>query len=79
MIALAAIDHEQHDVGFSDCLSRLLRHFAQYAVFGNWLKAAGINHQKRALANASFAVVAIARQPREVGHQGVTRARHSIE
>ena len=74
----AHIDEEQHAIGFLDGAQRLLRHqdFDAARVDD---EAAGVDDQVRNLADFAVAVVAVARQPRQVRDQRVPRAGEEIE
>lgn len=75
----AAIDDEDHDIGFNHGLARLLGHLSHDAFLGNGFEAAGIDGDERTVADPAFAVVAIARQARNIRNQRVTRARQTVE
>ena len=77
--SIASIDDEQHQIGLVHRLPRLLGHLVQDAFLGDRLQAAGIHHQIRPFADAPAPVVAVARQPRQVGHQRITAAREAVE
>jgi hypothetical protein len=77
--AQAAIDEEDDDIRFHHGLARLLGHFGHDAVLGHRLEAAGIDHDERTIADTALAVVAVARQARQIGDERVARAGHAIE
>jgi hypothetical protein len=77
--ALAAVDDEHDDVGFGDGLLRLQGHLVHDAFLGDRLETARVDYQERPLADTPFAVVAVARQAREVGHQRVARTGQAVE
>jgi hypothetical protein len=49
------------------------------ALFRDWLKTSGIDHQKRTLTDSAFTVVAVSSQSRQISNQRIARARESIE
>ena len=76
---LAAVDDEDHHVGFGDRLLGLLGHFEHDAVLGHRLEAAGVDDQERPFADTAFAVMPVAGQAGQVGNKGITRTRQAIE
>ncbi|MNT19672.1 hypothetical protein D3C72_1549400 [compost metagenome] len=77
--AQAAVDDKDHHVGLDHRLLGLLGHLGDDAFLDHRLEAAGIDGDERTLADAAFAVVAVARQARQVGDKGVARAGHAVE
>src|SRR5690606_7298699 len=75
----AGIDDEDDDIGFSNGLMRLPRHFAQDAIFRHGFEAAGVDRYEGVAAHPPLAVVPIAGQAREIGDQRRTRTRDAIE
>ena len=71
--------HEDHDVGLGDRLPGLLGHLHVDAAFGGRLEAAGVDHDVFVPALLALAVVAVPRQAREVGDDGVACLRQAIE
>ena len=69
--ALARIDQKHDSVGLVYRLQGLPRHLVQDAVLGHRLETAGIHHQIGPVAHPAMAVMAVARQPRQVRNQGV--------
>ncbi len=76
---LPRVDQEDDDVRLGDRLQRLLRHFVQDPVLRDGLEAAGVDDDERCIADATAAVVPVARQPREIGDQRRAGAGKSIE
>ena len=76
---LAGIDDEDHDVGLGDRLSGLARHFLVNARLGRRLKPAGVDDDELLTAQSGIAVVAVAGQPRKVGHDGIARLGQAVE
>src|SRR5215213_4624322 len=74
----AAVDDENHSVGFGDCLLRLPRHLDVDALRGR-LEAAGIDYEVRAAAQAPVTVVPVTRHPGQVVHDGVAAACEPVE
>ncbi len=76
--ALAGVGHEDDDVGFGDCGSRLLGHLDEYSArFRS--QPAGIDREVRPLAQASHPIVAVSRQTRDIGDQCIPGAREPVE
>jgi len=75
----ARIDDEHHHVGFGDGLAGLLGHLHVDAALGRRLEAAGVDDDELVLAVLRVAVVAVAREPGEVGDDGVARLRQPVE
>ena len=69
--ARATIDQKHHQVRFDNRLAGLLGHFVINTLFGNRLEATRVNHQKWTFTHTPFAVMAVARQPRVVRHDGI--------
>jgi hypothetical protein len=69
--ALAAVDDEDHDVGFGHGLLGLLGHLVHDAVLGHGFEATGVDHEERTFADTALAVVTIARQAGQVRHQRI--------
>ena len=74
----AAVDHEDHRVGFGDRLLGLARHLDIDAL-GGGLEAAGVDDEEGPAAEAALAVVPVARYARQVVHDGVAAAREPVE
>src|SRR5437763_1006660 len=66
----AAVDDEDHRVGFRDRLLGLPRHLHRQALFGTRLEAAGIDGDEAPIAGPAFAVLPVARHARQVVHDG---------
>ena len=77
--SLTTIDNKNHHIRFCHCLTGLLGHLMQDAVFGDWFEAAGIDNKKGTQAHATFAVMTVARKPGQVRHQRIARAGQTIE
>ena len=75
----AGVHHEDHRVGFCNCLAGLLRHFAVNAAGGLGLKAACIDHDEFTRTLAPMTIVAITRQASKIGDDGVARLGQSIK
>ncbi len=75
----ARIHHEQHGVGLVHRLARLPRHLVVNAVLRHRLETAGVDHQIRLVADAAVTVMAVARNARRIGDDGVARAREPVE
>ncbi|CAM2159381.1 hypothetical protein PT2222_50242 [Paraburkholderia tropica] len=77
--AVAAVADEDDDIGFFHGLTRLARHFMQDAVLRDGFETARVDDQIRAIAHAPFAVVAVARETGQIGHQRIARTREPVE
>ena len=77
--ASARVDNEDHDIGLGYGLSCLPRHFMKDATGGIWLEATGIDDDVLMLSGFADAVMPIAGKTREVGNDGVSRLRETIE
>ncbi len=76
----ARVDNEQHHVALGHGLAGLLGHLAvDAALAGVGLEAAGVDDDVFLLAQAPIAVVAVAREAGQVGHNGVACAREAVE
>jgi hypothetical protein len=53
------VNHENHNISFSNRLLGLTRHLMKDARFGYRFKASGIYNNKRRLTNATLAIVPI--------------------
>ena len=74
-----AVDHEDDGIGLGDRLLGLARHLVQDAVLGQRLETAGIDHQVRLASQLAVPVMAVARQSRQVGDEGVARTCQAVE
>ena len=66
-------------VGFVHRLPGLLGHLVQDAFLGHRLETAGIHHQIGPVAHAAVAVMAVARQPRQIRHQRIAALGQAVE
>ncbi len=73
------VDHEHHRVGLGHRLPRLLGHLVHDAGRLVGLEAAGVDDDELAALETRIAVVAVARQAGEVGHDRVAALRHAVE
>jgi hypothetical protein len=60
-------------------MARLQRHFVHDAFLGDRFETTRIDDQEWAVADPAFAVVAVAGETREVGHERVARTGQAIE
>ena len=74
-----AINQQQHGIGFVHRLQRLPRHRVKDALLCRRLQPAGVNHQVGLRAQAPMAVVPIAREAWNVGHQRIAAAGEAVE
>jgi hypothetical protein len=65
---LATINDKYNDICLDDSLTSLLGHLVNDALFRDWLKTSGIDHQKRTLTDSPFTVVTVPSQSRQVGN-----------
>ena len=77
--ALTAIDHEDDHVGLDDGLTGLTGHLFGHAGGGHGLEAAGVDQHDTLAVERSRAIVPVTGEARNVGHQGVARARQAVE
>ena len=77
--ALTAIDHEDDHVGLNDGLAGLAGHLFGHAGGGHGLEAAGVDQHDTLAVERSRAIVPVTGKARNVGHQGVARARQAVE
>ncbi len=75
----AAVDEEDHHVGLDHRLAGLLGHLGNDAFLGHRLEAAGIDGDERTFTDAAFAIVAITREPGQIGDKRVARTGHAVE
>jgi hypothetical protein len=75
----AHVDDEDHRIGLGHGLARLLGHLGDDAAGLVGLEAAGVDDDELAPAQAGVAVVAVARQAGEVGHDGVAALGDAVE
>src|SRR5207244_4560255 len=66
-------------VGLGDRLARLARHLREDAVLRDRLEAAGVDDDEGLRPEPPLPVMAIAREPRQVRHQRIARAREAVE
>ena len=77
--ALTAVDHEDDHVGLDDGLAGLASHLFGHAGGGHRLEAAGVDQHDTLAVERGRAIVPVTGEARDVGHQGVTRARQAVE
>ncbi|OIQ75978.1 hypothetical protein GALL_423490 [mine drainage metagenome] len=77
--ALPAIHQKNDDIGFIDGQQRLARHFHQNAGIRQRLETTGVHHKIGKIADHPTTVMPVARQPRQVCNQRITRLGQSIE
>ena len=77
--ALTAVDHEDDHVGLDDGLAGLAGHLFCHAGGGHRLEAAGVDQHDTLAVERGRAIVPVTGEARDVGHQGVTRARQAVE
>ncbi len=75
---IAGVHQEQHVIGLGHRAPGLLGHRAVH-LRALARQAAGVHHQVGEVPHLANAVLAIPREPRDIGHQGITRARELIE
>jgi hypothetical protein len=76
---LSAINQKYDHIGFGNRLLGLLRHLMQDAILGDWFKATGVDHEKGMRTYPALAIVTIACQSRQVGHQRIAAPCEAIE
>ena len=77
--ALTAVDHEDDHVGLDDGLAGLAGHLFGHAGGGHRLEAAGVDQHDTLAVERGRAIVPVTGKARNVGHQGVARARQAVE
>ena len=77
--ATANVDDEDHRVGLGHRLARLLGHFGDDATGFVGLEAAGVDDDELAAVQLCIAVVPVAREPGEIGDDGIAALRDSVE
>ena len=77
--ALTAIHDEHHHVGLGHGLLGLQCHLVHDAFLGDGFETTRIDDQEGTFADTAFAIVTIARQPRQIRHQRIARAGQTIE
>ena len=77
--AAASIDDENHDIGLVDRLLGLACHVVHDAILGERFEAAGVDHQIRFAAEFPVSVMAVARQPGEIGDECIAGPGQAVE
>ena len=77
--ALTAVDHEDDHVGLDDGLAGLASHLFGHAGGGHGLEATGVDQHDTLAVERGRAIVPVTGETRDVGHQGVARARQAVE
>ena len=77
--ALTAVDHEDDHVGLDDGLAGLAGHLFGHAGGSHGFEAAGVDQHDALAVERRRAIVPVTGEARDVGHQGVTRARQAVE
>ena len=75
----AAIDHEDHGIGFGNRLLGLAGHFMEDALLDQGFKAAGINYQIGLFSEFTVTVVTVAGQARHICDDGIARFRQAVK